>query len=80
MFRKEAHLKAIKARKHLLMAENEVNQAGLLKEIENFKSEVAYVKKQLRAVGSIIISATLFAITVSIFSRGLIKAEAPSER
>jgi hypothetical protein len=69
MFRKSPRLTHLALRKKLLLAESDLNRAGLLRELGNLQSEVTRLKKQALAAGSIASSAALVASAVSLFRR-----------
>jgi hypothetical protein len=69
MLRKDTQLKSLEIRKHLLIAESELNRHDLLKEVNHFKEEVTRLKKQVATIGSIASSIAVLATTISLFRR-----------
>jgi hypothetical protein len=80
MFGKNSQLTTLEVRKQLLIAESEVNRAGLLKDVEHLKSEVHHFKKQVAAVGTVASSAALLATAVSFFRRRFMKPQTADGR
>lgn len=69
MFRENPYLKGLETRKKLLLAESELNRAELTRDVDALQSEVAHLKKQAMAVGSLVSSGALIATAFSIFRR-----------
>ena len=69
MAAKKTTTSALNSRKQLLVAESELNRLEMLNEIRAIKADLAHLKQQMQAAGSLATSAAKVAVAVSAFRR-----------